>query len=91
MPFPQEKIPTFIKEESKEIKKKIREQMASYITAALGLVAGLAWNDAIKALIDFFFPLHKESLIAKFMYAIIMTAMVAIATLIIFKLLKKEK
>ena len=32
------------------MKKQVTEKLAALITAAFGLVAALAWNDAIKAL-----------------------------------------
>ena len=59
-----------------EIKLKIKEQTAGYMAGALGLVAGLAWNDAIKALIDILFPFSKTGIWAKFTYAVIITIIV---------------
>lgn len=66
--------------EEKEIRRNLREQTIGYVTAALGLVAGLAWNDAISNLIAFAFPLSKNSLIAKFAYALIITFLVVIVS-----------
>ncbi len=54
-----------------------------YIGAGFGLVASLAWNEAIKAFIDFTFPLEKNSLLAKFIYAAVMTLLVVVMSLII--------
>ena len=56
----------------------IREQVIGYISAAFGLVAGLAWNDAIRALIEALVPFGTNTLIAKFLYAIAVTAVVVI-------------
>ena len=61
---------------TKRIKEQIKEQTTGYVTAALGLVAGLAWNDAIKSLIEAFLPLSKTGVIAKFIYALIVTLIV---------------
>ena len=69
----------------KEIRTKIREQTAGYITAALGLVAGLAWNDAIKSLIEILFPFAKTGIWAKFIYAIVTTGVVVLIGLYILK------
>lgn len=63
----------------------IKNQTISYITGAFGLVAGLAWNDAIKALIDYFFPFSKSTLGVKFLYAVLITFVVVMATKYIFK------
>jgi hypothetical protein len=40
------------KEKIDELRLKVREQTVNYILAAFGFVAGLAWNEAIKSLID---------------------------------------
>jgi len=60
----------------KETKEEIKRQTAGYMTAALGLVAGLAWNDAIKSLIEAFYPFAKDGVFAKFFYAILITIIV---------------
>lgn len=62
-----------------EVKQQIKEQTSGYMTAALGLVAGLAWNDAIKSLIEALFPFSKPSgVFAKFIYACLITAVVVL-------------
>jgi polyferredoxin len=60
----------------KAIKEDIKDQASGYVTAALGLVAGLAWNDAIKSLIEAVFPFAATGIFAKFLYAIIITLVV---------------
>ena len=65
-----------IQEEGDYIKKEIRERTAGYIVSALGLVAGLAWNETIKSFIDYIFPLTAEGLLAKLIYAILVTFIV---------------
>jgi len=61
---------------AKAIKEDIKDQTAGYVTAALGLVAGLAWNDAIKSLIEAVFPFAATGIFAKFLYAVIITLVV---------------
>lgn len=61
-----------------EVKKQIKNQTTGYFTAALGLVAGLAWNDAIKALIEALFPFNQSGILIKFIYAIIITIIVVL-------------
>lgn len=60
------------------VTKEVRNQTIGYIVAAFGLVAGLAWNEAVKGLIDILFPLQQNSLVAKFIYAGIVTSFVII-------------
>jgi len=73
------------------MKDKILEKLLTFITAALGLVAGLAWNEAIKGLIEFLFPLSRNSVPAKFAYAILITIFVVILTVYLSKFWGKEK
>lgn len=58
------------------VKKAILERTVTLVLAALAFVAGLAWNDAIQSLVAFLFPIAKNSLIAKFIYALIITAVI---------------
>jgi len=76
--------------ETERIRGEIRERTVGYITAALGLVAGLAWNDAIKALIEYLFPLDNGSLPAKFIYAALVTVAVVLLTVYITRLTRKN-
>ena len=82
-------------EEEKQTKKplhnEIRERTVGYIVAALGIVAGLAWNEAIRAFIDYAFPLSANSLLAKFGYAVIMTIVVVILSMYITRAILREK
>lgn len=65
-----------LKNSQREVRKEVRERTLAYIVAALGLVAGLAWNEAINTLIAQYFPLSKDTLIAKFVYAGVITIVV---------------
>lgn len=69
-----------IKEKGGEVSGKLREQTAGYITTALGIVAGLAWNDAIKGLIEYLFPISKDTLFARFIYAVLITLVVVLVS-----------
>ncbi|MCF7866855.1 DUF5654 family protein [Candidatus Woesearchaeota archaeon] len=77
------------------MKKDVLEKMAALITAAFGLVAALAWNDAIKAL--FVGPCETEGAGAlcslstggPWVYAIIVTILAVIATIWISKIAAK--
>ena len=75
----------------KETKEEIKKQTAGYLTAALGLVAGLAWNDAIKSLIEVFYPFAKDGIFAKFFYAILITIIVVLISISLLKPSTKER
>lgn len=73
-----------------ELESQIKNQIVGYITAALSLVAGLAWNDAIKTLIELLFPLDTSGVLIKFVYAIIVTIIVVFVSLLLIKFLKNK-
>ena len=61
-----------------DLTEEVKQRTSGYITAGLGLVAGLAWNEAIKSLIEFLFPLSRDTLILKFIYAVAITLVVVV-------------
>lgn len=67
-----------IKEQLGKVKQEVRKQTMTYVAGGLSLVAGLAWNDAIKSLIDWFFPLSGNSIVIKFLYAGVLTLVIVI-------------
>lgn len=75
---------------NEKLQNEFRERTYGYIAAALGLVAGLAWNEAIKALIEYIFPLSQNTLLAKFAYAILVTILVVFVTSYFLNSPKKE-
>lgn len=60
----------------RETGKKFKIQTYGYLLAAFGLVVGLAWNDAVKALIESVFPSSSDGILAKFIYALLVTLLV---------------
>ena len=84
------KIPDHIREEGKVIKTEFSAKMVGFIVGALSLVAGLAWNDAIKALIEYVFPLQKDGVSAKFIYAIVISLVVVLLSIFLVRWFKSE-
>ena len=80
-----------IKKESEEVKIEAKRRTIEYILAAFGLVAGLAWNEAIKSLIEYIFPLSRNTLLLKFVYAILITLVLVFISSYLVKLLKSEE
>ncbi len=66
------------------------ETTAALITAAFGLVAALAWNEAIKAIIAEFLG-DDGTLVGLVVYALIVTVIAVIATILIARALGKLK
>lgn len=81
-----------IKEEGEKFTGEVREKTATYIMGGLGVVVGLAWNEAIKGLIEYFIPYAGAgTLVAKFVYAILLTVIIVVATTYLFSTPKKEE
>ncbi len=86
------KIKEKIKENKKALTDEIGNKVNQYIGAGFGLVAGLAWNDAIKSLIDYIFPQETGgSLWVKFVYAFLMTMVVVFVSIYFSKIFKREE
>lgn len=85
------KIKSKIQSEIEEVKQEVRNKTVGYIVTAFGLVAGLAWNDAVKALIEYLFPAQKNTLQAKFIYALIITLVVVFLSIYLVKFFREEK
>jgi polyferredoxin len=64
-----------VKKETEAVKKELKEKTLTLILGGFGLVAALAWNEAIKSLFETLLP-KSSALIGKFAYAIIVTVIV---------------
>lgn len=77
---------------NKKLRLEILEKMSSLVIAGFGLVAALAWNEAIQDLfkrIEIFGV--KGSLLAKFAYAALITIIVVAVTYYLSKSVEKLK
>lgn len=73
------------------MKKDVIEKLAALITAAFGLVAALAWNDAIKSLFMEGGALYMISSGGPWAYAILVTVLAVIMTIWIGKVAERAK
>ncbi len=85
-----EKIVDHFKKELKETKRAFKEKMVTFILAGFGVVASLAWNEAIKSLVDTLLPKQTSALIGKFIYAILVTFIVVLISRYLEKISTKE-
>ena len=73
---------------TRETTKMVLQSMIALASAALGLVAALAWNDAIKETIKLLMS-DDESLTSKYIYAGLATAIAVSVVLVLAKLAAK--
>jgi cation transporter-like permease len=71
-----------------EVTKLIMETILGLITTAFAFVAGLAWNDAIQKLIEQFIG-TGDALPSLFIYAIVVTVVAVIVTVLLARVAGK--
>lgn len=71
------------------MKKEVIEKLATLITAAFGLVAALAWNNAVLEIFKHFFGTTK-TIFASIIYAILVTLIAVFATIWIGRISEKS-
>jgi hypothetical protein len=77
-----------MKEEVKEVKSQVAGTISTLMTVAFGLIAALAWNEAIKAVIAQIMPKGND-VVGLLIYAVIITIIAVVATIIIARALGK--
>jgi MFS-type transporter involved in bile tolerance (Atg22 family) len=73
------------------MKEEVINKMSALMTAAFGLVAALAWNEAIKALFDEGGRLHFLAAYGVWLYAILVTLFAVLVTIWIGRIAEKLK
>lgn len=72
-----------------KFRREARNQTITMIVTSFGLVAGLAWNEAIKSAIEHFFP-TGNGMLAKLIYALLLTGLVVIVSFALTHLKQPE-
>lgn len=69
------------KEEIKELRSTFFSKTVTLLLGGFGLVAALAWNDAIQTLFKQLFAETSGGLVAKFLYALVVTGILALVSI----------
>ena len=77
-----------MKNETKEVKSQVAGTISTLMTVAFGLIAALAWNNAIQAIILTILP-KGNGIMGLLIYAIVITIVAVLATFIIARALGK--
>ena len=78
--------------QQREFRKQAVKQMFTLSTAGFGLVAALAWNEAIKSLFKEYVDQYLQvgsGVISRFLYAVIVTALAVLVTYQLSKVAQK--
>jgi len=76
--------------EIEEVKREFTEKTITLILGGFGLVAALAWNEAIKSLFETFFK-KNNAILGKFIYAMIVTVIVVVVSMRLRKIVEKKE
>jgi membrane protein YdbS with pleckstrin-like domain len=71
-----------MQERVSDVGSQVKQTIATLMTTAFGLIAALAWNEAIKAIITEFFSKGSD-ITGLLVYAVLITIIAVVATLII--------
>ena len=75
-----------------ELRVETLSKMSDLATAGFGLVAALAWNEAIQSLVNAFLPKSSNGgIVAQLIYAVIITALVVFITMRLGRMTTKAK
>jgi uncharacterized membrane protein len=80
-----------VHEEDKALTGEILDKFSQLITTALGLVAALAWNDAIQTVFQQYLGTAGGELAAKIFYAVLVTFIVIFATIAVSRAAERAK
>ncbi len=72
------------------LKQEVLDKIAALVTAAFGLVAALAWNDAIKTIFKEIFG-DSSTVVPMLLYAIVVTIIAVILIIIVARAVAKSK
>ena len=80
-----------LEDEKNRVERDLRKITVGYIIAAFGFVAGLAWRDVSMALVEYLFPMSKDTILAKLIYAIIISIALAFVSIYVMRFIGKTK
>jgi len=80
-----------VKEEVGKIKSEVIEKIATLMTSAFGLIAALAWNQAIQSLFAEGGALYFVAKYGVWAYAILVTIIAVVATIWVGRMAQKAK
>ena len=78
----------------KKLRQELLKQMVTLSTAGFGLVAALAWNDAIQAFVAEYIDKYisvGSGIISRFIYAVVITSFAVFVTYQLTKISGEEK
>ena len=82
-----------LKNSSKQFRRELLKQLITLSTAGFGLVAALAWNEAVQAFVKEYIETYLSvgsGILSKFIYAVFITIIAVLVTYQLTRLIKDE-
>lgn len=79
-----------LEEEKREIEAAFKNQLGTILIAAFAFVAGLSWREAINSIMEYLLPINKDTILAKFIYAIILTFFLSLIYVYVTRFINKK-
>jgi hypothetical protein len=79
-----------LSQQAGKIRQEIMDKMLTLATSAFGLVAALAWNDAVKEIFNDVFG-EQQQIWAKIGYAVVVTVLVVLVTYLLSRWVGKSE
>lgn len=89
-PQPQSPLGNYLVRRMRSFTGEIVAQLLTLATSALGLVAALAWNDAVQAMFKEYFP-ASSGVTGRFVYALLLSLVIIIITINLTRLAQYAK
>lgn len=77
-----------MKKQVEDVKGQVLTTISTLMTTAFGLIAALAWNEAIKAIILLYLP-KGDGITGLLVYAVLITIIAVVATILIGRAIAK--
>jgi len=79
-----------LEEEKRKIEATFKSQLETILVAAFAFVAGLSWREVINSLMDYLLPLNKDTILAKLLYAIVVTFFLTLTGLYVARFINRS-
>ncbi len=79
-----------LEEEKRKIESAFKNQLGTILIAAFAFVVGLSWREVINSIMEYLLPINKDTVLAKFVYAVVLTFFLTLIYVYVTRFLNKE-
>lgn len=79
-----------LEEEKQKIETAFKNQLGTILIAAFAFVVGLSWREVINSIMEYLLPISKDTVLAKFVYAVVLTFFLTLIYVYVTRFLNKD-